>query len=207
MTHVVAYSCIEIVIAVVIAPTRLASDIGAPFKRRTQMRQLILLVTIAAASPSLASAQDVASLRQGVRVEVTTKGGKAQTGTLLSLTSDSLTFARDSRANATASIGIGNMSSVRVSQGRSSGGGAMRSGLIGSGIGILAGGVLGAMMYTKPESCPDAYCFITNGLYGSRGNLAAAVGVAGGAAGLIVGSVYGAVTGREKWKDVMLPKR
>lgn len=171
------------------------------------MRQLILCVTIAAASPALAAAQDVASLRQGVRVEVTAKGSKAQTGTLLSLSGDSLTFARDSRANTTASLGLGSITSLRVSQGRSSAGGAMRSGLIGSAIGILAGGVTGAMIYTKPESCADIYCFITNGPAGSRGHTAAFVGAAGGVAGLIVGSVYGVATGREKWQVVTLPKR
>ena len=163
-----------------------------------------LLLAFAAAVPRPGAAQSLNALRQGVRIEVTPVHGNPETGTVMSLGSDSLVYipdraahAGDLRSTSSTSLGFADLRSVRVSRGRSRAAGALRGGLIGIGTGILGGAVLAAVTFKRNPKY-DCSC--------SRGSTAAYGGVVGSGIGFWPGLIAGAIIGRERWESVDLPR-
>ena len=162
------------------------------------MQKIIIAMIVLSAVPRPGVAQTASALRQGVRIEVTTVNAKSRSGTLMALTSDSLFFAPGARAQL-ASLAFADIKSVKVSRGRNHILGAVTKGLVGAGIGSLAGGLIAAA--TWKEESMDFFCG------GSRGACAAFGVMMGGGFGLATGTLYGAIQGNERWETVDLRRR
>jgi hypothetical protein len=168
------------------------------------MQRLTFVLALLIALPQAGLAQAVDALRQGARVEVTATSGESNTGTLLTVSGDSVRFTPDRRSAhrlnspATVSLAVGDVKSVRVSRGRNHLAGAVTKGLIGTGVGIVGGALLGVLAFHDSKYC-DMFC--------GPGFHATVGGILGGAGGLIVGTVAGASSGNERWERVDLPRR
>jgi len=174
------------------------------------MQKFFFLLAFAALVPQPGAAQSLNALRQGVRIEVTPVHGKPQTGTVMSLGSDSLLYipdrsahAGDLRSASATSLGFIDLRSVRVSRGQSRLAGALWKGLIGTGIGMFGGAILGAATYSTPDNSSGWGCFMIC----SRGEAAGVAGALGGGIGLLTGLTVGVITGKEQWESVELPMR
>ena len=163
------------------------------------MQKLIFLLAVASTVPQPAVAQAVSALHQGVRLEVTPRNGKPQTGTLMLLRNDSLFYEPGAAGAHVGSFAFADVRLVRVSRGRSALAGALTKGLIGTGIGMLTGALIASAAWS--EESTDFFCG------GSRGACAAFGGVIGGPVGLVAGTIYGAAHGNERWETVDLPRR
>ena len=168
------------------------------------MQRLILVLAMSIAVAQAGVAQAVNALRQGARIEITPVNGKPQTGRLMVLRNDSLFYApagvsvRSISVSGASSLAFADVKSVRVSRGRNVFVSAIVKGLIGTGIGALGGGILGAATYSEGS---------TDWFTSTRGAKAFTFAVLGGAGGLIVGSIYGVGNGYERWEAVDLPRR
>lgn len=162
------------------------------------MKKIIFLFTVLLAVPRPSIAQSASALHQGVRIEVTTVNSKSQAGTLMSIRNDSLFYAPGARAQLT-SLGLGDIKSIRVSRGRNHILGAITKGLVGAGIGSVAGGLIAAA--TWKEESMDFFCGGTRSSCGAFGVMM------GGGFGLATGTLYGAIQGNERWETVDLRRR
>src|SRR5688572_23893614 len=142
-------------------------------------------------------AQDLASLRQGVRIRVQPTAGDSRTGTYIRVSSDSLHYMNESSKSVSAVIPMDQVKSVQVSAGRGRAHGLVRGGLIGGAIGLVGGAILGAATYSDSG---DGWCFFAC----SRGEAALFFGTFLGGGGALVGSLYGGIKGSERWRAVPL---
>lgn len=155
------------------------------------------------------SAQVQDQLQVGARVRLAPDGGKPQVGRVISVTADSIGFAKDDGRSGVRvlGLGLGSMGRLQVSKGKSRAKGALMKGLIGLGIGGVTGAALGAATYEDDYGCRSGEsCFISCFIICSRGDAAGAVGLFGATVGVVIGGVIGAVTGWETWADV-IPRR
>jgi molybdopterin-binding protein len=146
------------------------------------MRGVVALLICAL---SVAEAQ-LPSLTTGMRVRVNARDGIEITGTVTTQTADSITV-EGSDAVAASSV-----TRVRVSQGKSFGGGALRGarkgGLIGLGVGAFLGLVLADF-----DSSPDLE---------ERARFFAGVTGLVGAEGIVLGGLIGMAVRAERWSTV-----
>ena len=170
------------------------------------MRKLHLAVVLAALASQPVQAQIANQLQEGVRVRVVKNNGKATVGFISARTPDSLSIVRGRSAAVAQTFALNDLSRVDVSRGRSRAKGAAMKGLMGLGIGALAGGVIGAATYTEGDGCepgPNNWCLFGDCfLVCSRGQAAVFAGVFGGGAGLLIGTAIGIATGWERWESV-----
>lgn len=147
------------------------------------------LVATVLAAPAL-QAQDTLRLAEGTRVRVSAPdlALRNQTGSVVSLSADTLFLARGAERTLVA-VPRGAITRLEVSRGRGERG---KSALRMAGIGFLAGAAAGALFGL---SCTDPEC---NEYLPA---IAAAVGAGFGAA---AGGVIGATQGREVWEPVMV---
>ena len=71
---------------------------------------------------------------------------------------------------------------------------------IGTGLGVLAGGLVGYATYQKVDCTGKWFCFDLG-----SGASAAGGAVLGGLAGMVLGAIVGAATSTEEWKPVARP--
>lgn len=157
--------------------------------------RMLCLMTVCFAFP--VGAQDLASLRQGVRIRVQPTVGDSRTGTYMGVSSDSLHYMNESSKSVSAVIPMDQVKSVQVSDGPGRGRGLLRGALIGSAIGLVGGALLGAATYSDSG---DTWCIFAC----SRGETAVLAGALLGTGGLILGSIYGGIQGSETWRPVPL---
>jgi hypothetical protein len=162
------------------------------------MRKIILLVALSCGIPEMIAAQEASLLQRGARIEVTPLKAKRGAGRLISVGNDSLFYLRDPGAHSE-SVALSDITRIRVSRGRDHVVGALTKGLMGTGIGMLTGGLIAAA--TWKEGSVDFFCG------GSRGACAAFGSTVGGTFGLVGGILYGAISGNERWENVPLPRR
>ncbi|HUQ19875.1 MAG TPA: hypothetical protein VM099_09710 [Gemmatimonadaceae bacterium] len=146
---------------------------------------LVSLITL----PSVISAQQASALHNGAKIEVTDRSGHRNTGILQSLSSDSLyQFAgKDGRVSV---LPVSSLTLIRVSRGRNHAVGAIKYGLIGTAVGALGLGALGAVLH---KDGPGSM---------SQGDDVGIGAFLGGIGGLTIGTVVGAAVGTEKWERV-----
>jgi hypothetical protein len=151
----------------------------------------------AAQSPAPSAASAVAP---GARVRVTRPGRAAAVGSVVAVRPDTLVVhwtARGDSVGDTTAVSTAEVVRLEVSRGMH------RRPWRGAGLGLLAGGGIGALVgavtYTKPNC--DAQQFIC--LDFGRGFAAAVVGGAGGILGAVVGGVIGAQR-VDRWQRVPL---
>lgn len=156
------------------------------------MRTIILVMWLSG-FPLAINAQQTADLRIGVRVQVTDQSRHKATGTLQSLSNDSLTYIVGD--SAIFKVSLSKVQLIQVSRGRNHARGALKGGLIGIGLGILTGGTIGGVTYKKPQSC-EWFCLR------NRRAATAFGGALGGIAGVTLGLVMGTVIGVEEWDPV-----
>jgi hypothetical protein len=143
---------------------------------------VVLAVTVPA---SLRAQSDRLSLPVGTRIRVqTTQETAPFTGTVWRITSDTLAVAVSS-GNALLQLPTAHVTSIEVSDGRDRLGWGVR----GAGIGVLAGGLLGAVTLGRD----------------SQADLAAIAGfVAGAVVGAAGGALVGAIVAPERWDRIHL---
>lgn len=169
------------------------------------MRKFPLAALILALAAHPLNAQVASQLQEGVRVRVVKISGKTTVGFISAQTSDSLSIVRARSGTEAQTFALDDLSRVDVSRGRSRAKGAALKGLMGLGIGALAGGLLGAATYTESDGCdsgPDGWCLFDCLIICSRGQAAAFAGTLGGGAGVLIGTAIGIATGWERWESV-----
>lgn len=180
-------------------------EISLILREESHMRifHLAALLAVLAAHP--VQAQVASQLQEGVRVRLVKNNGKATVGFLSAQTPDSLSIVRARSAASAQTFALKDLSHVDVSRGRSRAKGAALKGLMGLGVGAIAGGLIGAATYSEGDGCqPDAnnWCLFDCFIVCSRGEAAAFAGVLGGGAGLLIGTAIGIATGWERWESV-----
>ena len=170
---------------------------------------LIVRITVAAAVvailPLCSEAQLVTQLQDGLRVRVVRNDGKATVGFISARTSDSLSIIGAKGRAPVQTFSLTDVSHVDVSRGRSRAKGAALKGLMGLGVGAIAGGLIGAATYTDADECqpgPDNWCLFDCLVVCSRGQAAIFAGALGSGAGLLIGAAIGIATGWERWESV-----
>ena len=166
---------------------------------------ILLTAALLAIFPVSSEAQLATQLQDGLRVRVVRNDGKATVGFISSTTSDSLSIIGAKGKAPAQTFSLSDVSHVDVSRGRSRAKGAALKGLMGLGIGALAGGAIGAATYTESNGCepgPDNWCLFDCLVVCSRGQAAVLAGVLGSGAGLLIGTAIGIATGWERWESV-----
>jgi hypothetical protein len=146
---------------------------------------MLLGVALAVTVPAALRAQsDRLSLPVGTRIRVQTADAPPFTGTVWRITSDTLAVAVSS-GNALLQLPTAQVTSIEVSDGRDRLGWGVR----GAGIGVLAGGLVGAVTLGRD----------------SQADLAAIAGfVAGAVVGAVGGALVGAIAAPERWDRIRL---
>ena len=169
------------------------------------MQRFTSLIALLLTVPLASHAQETNALRNGVRIEVTPVRGKAATGRLLFVRSDSMFYSPSGRSAASisesgvTSMALADVKTVKVSRGRNVLLSALVHGVIGTAIGAGTGALIAAATWSEKSN--DFFCG------GSRGACAAFGGVVGSPLGLVFGTIYGLATGYERWQSVPLPGR
>lgn len=143
------------------------------------------LMSVATIPAALHGQSDRLSLPVGTRIRVqTTAEAPPFTGTVWRITSDTLAVAVSS-GNALLQLPTAHVTSIEVSEGRDRLGWGVR----GAGIGVLAGGLLGAVTLGR----------------NSQESLAGIAGFfAGGVLGAVGGALFGAIAAPERWDRIHL---
>jgi len=144
---------------------------------------LALIYTLAFA-PDLHAQSDRLSVPLGTRVRVVVGANEPFTGNVFRLTSDTLAVATGS-GDALIQLPTSRLSSIEVSEGRDRLSGSIK----GTGIGVLAGGLIGGVAIGRSEG---------NGLAGLAGMFA------GGIIGAGTGAIVGAIVAPERWHRLVL---
>lgn len=153
----------------------------------------LLLPAVAVALATSPAQSQVGSLREGMRVRVTTPSVKGLTGIVKSAGADSVVIFTEGSA-ARLALPTSDITRVDVSQGRSIGAGARRGAIWGGAI----GGVLG-IVAAAAVSADDSYCPSCEG--------AAAFAAQSLLGGVIWGAGIGAFVKAEKWETVSMHPR
>lgn len=159
-----------------------------PFRFPACLRAVLPVVLAAGATaPALSAQTDRFSLPTGTRVRVLDRsGGERFTGTILRITRDTLGLAVGG-GSALVSLPTTRLASLEVSEGRE----RARSAWRGAGIGLVVGGLVGAVSMRGD---------------GTPGDIGVLVGFfAGGVLGAGSGTVIGAIAAPERWRPVSLP--
>jgi hypothetical protein len=164
------------------------------------MRFIRTLYTAALMVPTLALAQSTPSgswpIAAGSRVRILSPvlGDQAQTGSVVSATSDTLVFLPHKTSNSTP-IGTPNIVRLDVSTGTHSN--KLKGALLGFALGAGVGAVIGSATYHPCNNCFD--------ILGRGGNIAA-----GSVVGALIGTAGGMVIGSrpsDSWVTVPVPRR
>jgi hypothetical protein len=164
------------------------------------MRFTRTLYTAALMVPTIALAQDTPSrswpIAAGSRVRILSPvtGDQAQTGRVISATSDTLVFLPHRTSNSTA-ISTPNIVKLEVSTGTHSN--KLKGALLGFAIGAGAGAAIGSATYHPCSNCFD--------ILGRGGNIAAG-SIVGGLVGFAGGMVIGSRPS-DNWVPVAVPVR
>lgn len=173
-------------------------------EKGTNRIHIAVAATLIAIVPVPSEAQFVTQLQDGLRVRIVRNNGKATVGFISARTNDSLTIIGAKGRAPVQTFSLSDVSHVDISRGKSRAKGAALKGLMGLGVGALAGGLLGAVTYTDAE-CepgPDNWCLFDCLVVCSRGQAAIFAGALGSGAGLLIGTAIGIATGWERWEAV-----
>ncbi len=151
---------------------------------------MVLLVSTA----PLLTAQMPAS---GARVRVVEQGHVIHTGSMVRLAGDTVTLTAG-LAQPVVFV-LGGARRLEMATGRTHRH-TLESLGIGTGLGALAGGLLGYATYQKADCAGQYFCFDLG-----PGTSAVGGAVLGGLAGMVLGAVVGASSGTEEWKPVAAP--
>jgi hypothetical protein len=161
-------------------------------------------------------AQDQLAPAPGDRVRVQRLGSPAMTARLVRLAPDSLSYVADAHGGVEQTVALGELRRLEVSGGAAPAG---PSALRGAGIGLLAGGALGALVAAishddRPCAGPlprDPFEAIAGAVVcehrPSARQAAVAGGFLGGLLGGAVGGVIGASNPGDRWEAVTIPAR
>lgn len=170
------------------------------------MRFTLMVLTASLMAPALSTAQMAAPtpdwpLTPGLRVRILSPvlGDRAQTGSVVSATSDTLVFL-PAKQSASTAVSTPNIARVDVSQGAHTH--KLRGALLGFLAGAGAGLVIGSATYKPPKCDPNVWCM---DMFGEAGNT-----VIGGVLGGLLGTITGVLIGShesDNWVQVKLPNR
>ena len=165
------------------------------------MRAARVVYAIALLLPSLAAAQMATPIAVGSRVRITAapSGDKKLTGTVMSLSADTLTLRQGAETNYRA-FGISDISQIEVSTGTRTR--KAKGALVGSLVGAASGALLAGALYKKPPPC-DFICLYPPD---TRGDEMLIAGVAGALSGALLGSLIGARP-VDTWTPATIPGR
>jgi hypothetical protein len=179
-------------------------DIRRLIQTEEKMRFVQMVCAAALVVPALSVAQEAAPvpdwpLAPGLRVRVLSAvlGDRAQTGSVVSATSDTLLFLPAKQSVATA-LSTPNIARIEVARGTHT------RKLQGAALGLLAGAAAGAIWasaaYKAPKCQPNTFCL---DIWGQGGDTVAG-GVLGGLVGVVVGMIVGDRP-TDTWVPVAVP--
>ena len=169
------------------------------------MRFIRILCSAALVAPSLSAAQAPLipawpiTAGERVRISSPTLGDKYQTGSVVSVTSDTLVFLP---AKQSTSMAISTPNIVRMDVARGTHTSKLKGGLLGLALGVGVGAAIGAATYKPPKCGGGQWCI---DLFGRQGDA-----VVGGVAGGLLGTISGLIIGgrqTDTWVPVAVPGR
>lgn len=162
-------------------------------------RLVTLVALLVATSSQTVAAQQNEALKDGVRIRIEMKQGRARSGNFAEMSGDSLTYRNADRARSLESVSLSDVKEVKAWKGRSAGKGFLKYGLIGLGAGVLTGIVVttnpcsGRSVSTNCDL--DGFCNTTSEC---RQFNAIILSVPG----FLIGGIVGAFVGGNHWERV-----
>lgn len=140
-------------------------------------------------------AQRSADLVEGMKIRVEPFRGKTETGSLVAIGPDSLTYLRSGKAVGRGSVGLGDVKELSISRGTKGMSGFMSGGAKWALYAGAVGAVIGAVSYTEPKPC---FCIDIGP--SSRGASAGVGALLFAIPGFLIGGLNG--RGDDRWTPV-----